>query len=52
MISNSLDIDFIHGDVHGRSCKKTYNFDGLVQERRNSSALAMELRISCTILSI
>ena len=22
MISTSLDIDFIHGDVHGRSCKK------------------------------
>ena len=21
MISNSLDIDFIHGDIHGRSCK-------------------------------
>ena len=24
------------------------HFDGLVQERRNSSALAMELRLSCT----
>ena len=23
------------------------NIDGLVQERRNSSALAMELRLSC-----
>ena len=22
MISNSLDIDFIYGDIHGRSCKK------------------------------
>ena len=22
MISNSLDIDFVHGDIHGRSCKK------------------------------
>ena len=22
MISNSLDIDFIDGDIHGRSCKK------------------------------
>ena len=22
MISNSLDTDFIHGDIHGRSCKK------------------------------
>ena len=21
MISNELDIDFIHGDIHGRSCK-------------------------------
>ena len=27
------------------------NIDGLVQERRNSSALAMELRLSCTNLS-
>ena len=30
----------------------THNFDGLVQERRNSSALAMELRLSCTNPSI
>ena len=22
VISNSLDIDFIHGDIHGRLCKK------------------------------
>ena len=28
------------------------NIDGLVQERRNSSALAMELRLSCTKPSI
>ena len=28
------------------------HFDGLVQERRNSSALAMELRLSCTNPSI
>ena len=27
-------------------------FDELVQERRNSSALAMELRLTCTDLSI
>ena len=25
-----------------------HHFDGLVQERRNSSALALELRLSCT----
>ena len=24
LISNSLDIDFIHGDIHGRSCKKSH----------------------------
>ena len=32
MIFNSLDIDFIHGDIHGRSCKKneySYPFFGL-----------------------
>ena len=28
------------------------HIDGLVQERRNSSALAMELRLSCTNQSI
>ena len=27
---------------------RTYTIDGLVQEGRNSSALAMELRLSCT----
>ena len=32
--------------------KLKWNIDGLVQERRNSSALAMELRLSCTKPSI
>ena len=31
---------------------RDYGFDGLVQERRNSSALAMELRLSCTNPSV
>ena len=26
MISNSLDIDFIHGDIQHRSCKKIYSY--------------------------
>ena len=26
MISNSLDIDFIHGDIHGRSCQNVGYF--------------------------
>ena len=26
MISNSLDVDFIHGDIHGRSCKNWNHF--------------------------
>ena len=26
MITNSLAIDFIHGDIHGRSCKKSIYF--------------------------
>ena len=30
----------------------SFHIDGLVQERRNSSALAMELRLSCTDSSI
>ena len=29
-------------------CERDLYFDVLVQERRNSSALAMELRLSCT----
>ena len=32
-------------------CSTQAQVDGLVQERRNSSALAMELRLSCTNLS-
>ena len=31
---------------------KQHHIDGLVQERRNSSALAMELRLSCTNPSV
>ena len=31
---------------------KRYNIDGLVYERRNSVAIAMELRLSCTNPSI
>ena len=33
-------------------CLNNSRIDGLVQERRNSSALAMELRLSCTNLSV
>ena len=25
-VPNSLDIDFIHGDIHGRSCKEVWCF--------------------------
>ena len=38
----------IHGDWHYKLHSLWVDFDGLVQERRNSSALAMELRLSCT----
>ena len=34
------------------SMSSLHYIDGLVQERRNSSALAMELRLSCTNPSI
>ena len=34
------------------SMQSKVRVDGLVQERRNSSALAMELRLSCTNPSI
>ena len=34
--------------VHSCRCVNKLQIDGLVQERRNSSALAMELRLSCT----
>ena len=34
------------------SCRISHDIDGLVQERRNSSALAMELRLSYTNPSI
>ena len=32
--------------------KQVHDIDGLVQKRRNSSALAVELRLSCTNPSI
>ena len=49
----------LHWDINWNSsaCISTYDIykryiNGLVQERRNSSALAMELRLSCTNPSI
>ena len=36
-----------HMRANETTCFRWYHFDGLVQERRNSSALAMELRLSC-----
>ena len=36
------------GKSYGRPEQNGYHFDGLEQERRNSSALAMALRLSCT----
>ena len=27
IIFKSLDIDYIHGDIHGRSCKKSVHFE-------------------------
>ena len=38
---------WIHPDDWQDGCRSSH-IDGLVQERRNSSALAMELRLSCT----
>ena len=34
--------------VDNQVCFEPNHVDGLVQERRNSSAFAMELRLSCT----
>ena len=42
------DVYTIHVMPYGFYHKIHHNIDGLVQERRNSSALAMELRLSCT----
>ena len=39
VISNSLDIDFIHGDIHGRSCKKLLIFHTSLSESRENDAL-------------
>ena len=45
-----LDTVVVHDGIHESlaSCMKVHgnNIDGLVQERHNSSALAMELRLS------
>ena len=44
-------LEWVTGCIYVLS-KSTDNVDGLVQERRNSSALAMESRLSCTNPSI
>ena len=44
--------DLISHDSYVTSLYCTHYIDGLVQERRNSIALAMELRLSCTNPSI
>ena len=60
--ANYLQTFHVDGSQWHENCLKTYHrpaslhmsmallydIDGLVQERRNSSALAMELRFSCT----
>ena len=37
---------------YSRAQQEAHHIDGLVQERRNLSALAMEFRLSCTVPSI
>ena len=43
---------FIWSPDEGQQNAGLAHIDGLVQERRNSSALAMELRLSCNDPSI
>ena len=44
VISNSLDIDFIHGDIHGRSCKKRcIRIHSCILSRKNSTKNSMIL---------
>ena len=48
MISNSLDIDFIHGDIHGRSCKKsTYSIKKAPVVTRNWTFSTVTLWYRC-----
>ena len=42
LISSSLDIDFIHGDIHSRSCKKLYHLDWLHYQGFGSWAANMQ----------
>ena len=37
VISNSLNIDFIHGDIHGRSCKKIFLFPAVSATWKNQT---------------
>ena len=46
-ISNSLDIDFIHGDIHGRSCKKT-NYSTACYNMRIYNILYFYIGMFCT----
>ena len=49
MISNSLDIDFIHGDIHGRSCKKPPFMPLLHVLNVNSADQVYHIRDSCVV---
>ena len=43
-----MEIQKYQNSYDGDKSYKIYQINGLVQERRNSIALAMELRLSCT----
>ena len=45
-LNGKLEVDQCH--AFGQQWEETLQIDVLVQERRNSSALAMELCLSCT----
>ena len=49
VISNSLDIDFIHGDIHGRSCKKPPFMPLLYVLNVNSADQVYHIRDSCVV---
>ena len=49
VISNSLDIDFIHGNIHGRSCKNA-GYINVGQQNRLKMSITLLLQANVNIL--
>ena len=52
MISNSLDIDFIHGDIHGLAFKKVKIITPRTSKAEMALSIVTSLPLYCIILEV